>query len=174
MTTPDPIAVAAQAIPYFGNSRTIAMAVVAALREAGHMLPEGEEQREECNVEYRPIHRTRGGVQERTYVNRSDQALSEEFEAAYELGMKVISRRDRTVTTWPDGSMFTGPWVEVKPGCSTCGGSGEVHCAAHIAGDGCDELTLACPDCRNVRPAPPWAARARVAITPNPSSTKEQ
>jgi hypothetical protein len=34
--------------------------------------------------------------------------------------------------------------------CSTCGqfgGLGQIKCVAHVAGDGCDELVLHCPDC---------------------------
>lgn len=38
--------------------------------------------------------------------------------------------------------------------CTTCDGSRQVKCMAHVAGDGCDELILACPDC--VPPAGRW------------------
>lgn len=31
--------------------------------------------------------------------------------------------------------------------CSTCNGTRVVKCAAHIAGDGCEDLALRCPDC---------------------------
>lgn len=37
--------------------------------------------------------------------------------------------------------------LAVASGCSTCGGARTVSCAAHVAGDDCDELVLACPDC---------------------------
>lgn len=44
--------------------------------------------------------------------------------------------------------------------CSTCDGTGEVHCGAHIAGDGRDNLVLPCPACVAVRPAPSWTRGA--------------
>ncbi len=38
--------------------------------------------------------------------------------------------------------------------CSTCDGDGAVYCAAHIAGDGCDDMHHPCPDCVAITPAP--------------------
>lgn len=37
--------------------------------------------------------------------------------------------------------------------CSTCNGARVVKCAAHIAGDGCEDLALPCPDCTDQSPA---------------------
>ncbi len=34
--------------------------------------------------------------------------------------------------------------------CETCGGSGFLHCVAHVAGDGCDNMMIRCPDCNRI------------------------
>jgi hypothetical protein len=49
--------------------------------------------------------------------------------------------------SWKQLMATHAPLTEV-PACSTCQGLGEVHCAAHVAGDGCDQLRLTCPDCQ--------------------------
>lgn len=37
--------------------------------------------------------------------------------------------------------------------CSTCNGTSVVKCAAHVAGDGCENLSLFCPDCVTDQPS---------------------
>ena len=103
-----------ESIPGWG-----ARAALKALADAWLLTPPGEVV-EECNVEYRRIGVLRGGVSERTYQNRTAEWLATEFESARELGQELVSRRDRTVTTWPDGSVLTSEWRDIITPSAFC------------------------------------------------------
>jgi hypothetical protein len=98
------------AIGWFTDGEIAAQDVLTALHAAGRLLPPGGETHVEDNVEFKPVGQIRGGVTERTYVNRSTDELAREFEAALELGARVVSHRRRSVTTWSDGSTHTSAW----------------------------------------------------------------
>lgn len=90
----------------------MARSVLAALADRGLLVTPGGQSHIEAEVEYQPAGRLRGGVEAKVYRDWTPGWRVRELAAARSLGMEVVSERTRTVTTWPDGSVYNGPWTE--------------------------------------------------------------